>query len=119
MVFLQGFLGNVAADRGFLMVKSWGIAGERWSENDLKSGAKNMPLFSEFFLRLPVWETRSGRRLPASESDRDGVMANAAGFRGILRAGTTRGGKGKEDGLCQRRRQLRLRNAILRKARRP
>jgi hypothetical protein len=57
--FCRGFWENVAADRGFLVVKSWWIAGERWSGNDLKSGAKNTPLFSELFLRLPV-----GRRAP-------------------------------------------------------
>jgi len=32
LVFLQGFWENTAADCGFLMVKSWWIAGERWSE---------------------------------------------------------------------------------------
>jgi hypothetical protein len=44
-VFLQGVREKRGAERGFLMVKSWWNAGERWSENDLKSATKNTPLF--------------------------------------------------------------------------
>jgi hypothetical protein len=44
-VFCGGFREKRGAERGFLMVKSWWNAGERWSENDLKSATKNTPLF--------------------------------------------------------------------------
>jgi hypothetical protein len=43
--FCRGFCKKRGAERGFLMVKSWWNAGERWSENDLKLASKNMPLF--------------------------------------------------------------------------
>jgi hypothetical protein len=48
-LFCRGFLQKRGAERGFLMVKSWWNAGERWSENDLKSASKNTPSFRIFF----------------------------------------------------------------------
>jgi hypothetical protein len=45
LCFCRGFREKRGAERGFLMVKSWWNAGERWSENDLKSATKNTPLF--------------------------------------------------------------------------
>jgi hypothetical protein len=44
-VFCGGFRKKRGAERGFLMVKSWWNAGERWSENHLKLATKNTPLF--------------------------------------------------------------------------
>jgi hypothetical protein len=44
-VFCRGFREKRGAQRGFLMVKSWWNAGERWSENDLKLATENTPLF--------------------------------------------------------------------------
>jgi hypothetical protein len=37
--------------RGFLVVKLWWIACERWSVDGQDSGSKNMPLFPDLFLR--------------------------------------------------------------------
>src|SRR5207245_9197459 len=62
-VFLQGFWENVAADCGFLVVKSWWIVGEWWSENGLKSGARNMPRFTELFSKVPFLGDGYGRSL--------------------------------------------------------
>jgi hypothetical protein len=52
--FCRGFCENVVADRGFLMVNFWWVAGERWLENDLNSATKNTPRFSDLFLGFPV-----------------------------------------------------------------
>jgi hypothetical protein len=37
--------------RGFLVVKLWWIAGERWEVDGQDSGSKNMPLVPDLFLR--------------------------------------------------------------------
>jgi hypothetical protein len=60
---LRGFREKRGAERGFLMVRSWWNAGERWSENDLKSAPKNTPLFRFYFWAFPFWESAgdSGR----------------------------------------------------------
>jgi hypothetical protein len=38
------------------MVKSWWNAGERWSENDLKSTLKIFHGFQVYFWAFPFWE---------------------------------------------------------------
>jgi hypothetical protein len=44
----------MVSDRGFLMVKSWWNAGERWSEDDLNLPVKNTPHLSDLFFGFPV-----------------------------------------------------------------
>ena len=62
-MFCGGFCEKRGAERGFLMVRSWWNAGERWSENDLKSATKNTPFFRFIFGLFPFWESAdySGR----------------------------------------------------------
>jgi hypothetical protein len=52
--FCTVFCENVVLLCGFLMVKSWWNAGKRWSEDGLKSPAKDTPHFLYLFLRFPV-----------------------------------------------------------------
>jgi hypothetical protein len=54
--FCRGFCEKRCAERGFLMVKSWWNAGERWSENDLKSTLKIFHGFQVYFWAFPFWE---------------------------------------------------------------
>jgi hypothetical protein len=45
------------AERGFLMVNLWWIAGESWEVDGRISGSKNMPRFADlFFEGFPFWE---------------------------------------------------------------
>ena len=46
--FKRVFCGNALLRDGFLMVKSWWNAGERWSKNDLKSGREKHATFFGF-----------------------------------------------------------------------
>jgi hypothetical protein len=55
--FCWGFWQKRGAERGFLMVNLWWIAGESWYVDDHFSDSKNMPLFQDLFLRgFPFWE---------------------------------------------------------------
>jgi hypothetical protein len=92
MVFLQGFWENVAADRGFLMVKSWWIAGERWSENGLRSGARNMPLFFGIIFEAAGLRDALRAEFAGSEGERDGSWRTRRGLGASYGAGTTQGG---------------------------
>ena len=61
-MFLRGFCENVVPDCGFLMVKLWWNAGERWSEDGLNSPGKSMPLILDLFSCFPFWETEHDAR---------------------------------------------------------
>jgi hypothetical protein len=53
-VFVGGFGKNGWLGRGFLVVKTWWDAGERWCADSHFSGLKIMPLILDLFLGVPV-----------------------------------------------------------------
>jgi hypothetical protein len=57
--FCWGFWQKRVVGRGFLVVKLWWIAGESWWVDGQDSGSKNMPLFTDLFLRIPILGIRS------------------------------------------------------------
>jgi hypothetical protein len=52
-VFAGGFREKCGAERGFLMVKTWWIAGETGWEDTIFLKSEIMPRFSDLF--LPTW----------------------------------------------------------------
>jgi hypothetical protein len=58
--FFRGFWQKRVAERGFLMVNLWWIAGESWCVDGHFSGSKNMPLFPDLFSS----DSHFGSRLP-------------------------------------------------------
>ena len=52
--FCWGFGKKRVIGRGFLVVKSWWIAGESWEVDGQFSGSKNMPLFRIYFRGIPI-----------------------------------------------------------------
>jgi hypothetical protein len=48
--FCRGFCEKCGAERGFLMVRLWWIAGETWCENTTFLRSEIMPRFSDLFL---------------------------------------------------------------------
>jgi hypothetical protein len=49
--FCWGFWQKRCAERGFLMMKLWWIAGETWCVDGHFSGSENLPLCQDLFLR--------------------------------------------------------------------